>query len=321
MVGSPLGLVEGCDVLSDETRCQMRGHQFLVTMLGAALISPQLLRSEVIILGGPVTVKHGRAWGPEQALGPPDTPGAGDMQTAWASRTPDGQDEWLELEFEEEVLPSEVVVHETYNPGSLARVTAYTKSGMAAEIWEGKDPTPATAPRGISRVKVDPGFKIKRIRIHLKSKEVTGWNEIDAVGLKDKDGKTHWAIAAKASSTYAGEPATGVLPKAMRNAAKAEARPVIGIPAIRIKPPALPRAIADKLKARDADAERRDRQEALLAEVAKMRERLAAGEAENARLKAQHALLQAELKRAQALLKEYRDALEQLRKERAEAPR
>lgn len=319
MVGSPLGLVEGCDVLSDDARCQMRGRQFLVTMLGAALISPQLLRGEVIILGGAGTVKHGRAWGPEQALGPPDTPGAGDIQTAWASRTPDGQDEWLELEFEKEVLPTEVVVHETYNPGSLARITAYTKSGMAAEIWEGKDPTPATAARGISRVKVDPGFKIKRIRIHLKSKEVTGWNEIDAVGLKDKNGKTHWAIAAKASSTFAGEPVTGVLPKAMRDAVKAEARPVIKIPVPPLKPPALPRAIVERLKGRDA--ERRDREAALLAEVAMMRERLAASEAENARLKAQQALLQAELKRAQALLTEYQDAFEQLRKERAKAPR
>lgn len=299
----------------------MRGHRFIVLLLWAALITPQLLHGEVIVLGGAGGVTHGRAWGPEQALGPPDTPGAGDIQTAWASRTPDDQDEWLELEFEREVLPREVVVHETYNPGSLARITAFTKSGMAAEVWEGKDPTPATAARGISRVKVDPGFKIKRIRIHLKSKEVAGWNEIDAVGLKDKDGKTHWAIAAKASSTYAGEPATGVLPQAMRDASKAKAQPVIKIPIPRIDPPVLPRAIVEKLKGRDAAAERRDREAALLAELAKLRERLAAGESENARLKAQQALLQAELKRAQALLNEYQDALEPLRKEKAKAPR
>lgn len=299
----------------------MQKHRLLVVVLGAATILPQVIRGEVIILDGGGAVKHGRAWGPEQALGPPDTPGTGDIQTAWASTTPDDRDEWLELEFEDEVLPAEVVVHETYNPGALVRVTAYTKSGMAAELWEGKDPTPATAARGVSRVKVDPGFKVKRIRIHLDSKTVAGWNEIDAVGLKDKKGKTHWAIAAKASSTYAGEPATGVLPKAMREKAKADARPAIKFPIPRVDAPKLPRAFVEKLKRRDAEAERRDREAVLVAEVAKMRARLAAGEAENVRLKAQQALLQAQLNRAQALLKEYEDALEQLRKEKAKAPR
>ncbi|HEX5243530.1 MAG TPA: hypothetical protein VFW23_09750, partial [Tepidisphaeraceae bacterium] len=41
-----------------------------------------------------------RAWGPEQATGKPDTwPRSGDIQTAWASKTPDGQPEWLELGY------------------------------------------------------------------------------------------------------------------------------------------------------------------------------------------------------------------------------
>src|SRR5262249_21451841 len=49
-----------------------------------------------------------RAWGPEQATGEPDTAGPGDVQTAWASQTPDGQDEWLMLEYGEPVVPSVV---------------------------------------------------------------------------------------------------------------------------------------------------------------------------------------------------------------------
>src|SRR5205823_2443181 len=44
------------------------------------------------------TPKVKRNWGPEQATGPPDTEMAGDIVTAWASRTPDEQDEWLLLE-------------------------------------------------------------------------------------------------------------------------------------------------------------------------------------------------------------------------------
>src|SRR5262249_44708719 len=53
-----------------------------------------------------------RPYGPEQVTGPPDTPNAGDHATAWASRTPDGQDEWLLLEYAEPVVPAAVLVHE-----------------------------------------------------------------------------------------------------------------------------------------------------------------------------------------------------------------
>ncbi|MGH7149305.1 MAG: hypothetical protein ACREIU_01340, partial [Planctomycetota bacterium] len=35
-----------------------------------------------------------RPWGPEQATGEPDTPGAGDHVSAWASLAPDGSGEW-----------------------------------------------------------------------------------------------------------------------------------------------------------------------------------------------------------------------------------
>ena len=54
-----------------------------------------------------------RAWGTEQACGPPDTVGFGDRQTAWASATADGEDEWLELTFAHAVKPVAIHVVET----------------------------------------------------------------------------------------------------------------------------------------------------------------------------------------------------------------
>ena len=35
------------------------------------------------------------------------------------------------------------------------------------------------------------------------SKNIAGWNEIDAVGFTDDAKKQHWAVAAEASSTFA----------------------------------------------------------------------------------------------------------------------
>lgn len=148
-----------------------------------------------------------RAWGPEQATGGPDTAEAGDIPTAWASRTADEDDEWLMLEYEGLVIPRSVSIHETYNPGAVTRVSLFTLEGEEKTVWTGSDPTSRDAPRGETVLPLDVNFKTNRVKIYLKSRDVPGWNEIDAVGLTDAGGKTQWAASAHASSTYA-EPET-----------------------------------------------------------------------------------------------------------------
>jgi hypothetical protein len=149
--------------------------------------------------------KPKRPWGPEQATGRPDTwPQQGDLVTAWASLTPDGQQEWLLLEYARPVVPREVHVYETFNPGAVNRVTAFDLTGKEVELWKGNDPTAAGSGKGISKIACKKvKFLTNRIKIYIDSPAVVGWNEIDAVGLVDKDGKTHWATAAEASSTFA----------------------------------------------------------------------------------------------------------------------
>ena len=145
-----------------------------------------------------------RPWGPEQANGAPDTwPKSGDLPTAWASQSPDGQREWLELTYDGPVRPIALLVYETFNPGAVDRVSGYDANGKEVELWSGADPTPAGKDKGISVIAVHPEFDLSRVRIYLDSPKVAGWNEIDAVGLLDEAGKTHWAVSATASSTYA----------------------------------------------------------------------------------------------------------------------
>ncbi len=149
-----------------------------------------------------------RSWGPEQAEGPPDTKGAGDIQTAWASQTQDGQKEWLICEYAEAVLPSAVVVHETYNPGSLEKLSVFDADGKEHEAWKGTDPTPRTANRGTSIIPIKTKFKIKKVKLFFDSPAVPGWNEIDAVGLREKgneESNIQWATKVTASSTFAQE--------------------------------------------------------------------------------------------------------------------
>ena len=145
-----------------------------------------------------------RNWGPEQVIGEPDTSMAGDIVTAWASASQDGQEEWLMLEYQDFITPTAVLVYETYNPGALYRVTAFKPDGEEVELWKGTDPTPTDAGMGVSEIPVKAAFKTNRVKIYLDSPNVPGWNEIDAVGLRDKNKNMHWAAAVEASTTYAG---------------------------------------------------------------------------------------------------------------------
>jgi hypothetical protein len=156
------------------------------------------------------TPKARRAWGPEQATGPPDTwPRFGDITSAWASLTEDGQDEWLLLEYAEPIMPRAILVYATHNPGAISRVSAFKLDGTEVELWKGKDPTPVGSQKGLSVIPVRVNFKTNRIKIDIASKEVGGWNEIDAVGLRTRS-KTYWATSVEASSTYARQPMAAV---------------------------------------------------------------------------------------------------------------
>ena len=153
-----------------------------------------------------------RNWGPEQVVGDPDTPGSGDIATAWASRTPDGQQEWLLVEFERPIVPKCVIVHETYNPGALVKVGAFRMDGTEITAWSGEDPTRPDRDRGESVIPLNIDFPLFRVRLYLDSPAVSGWNEIDAVGLGTADGKTRWATAVHASSSYAEPESESVAP-------------------------------------------------------------------------------------------------------------
>jgi hypothetical protein len=153
----------------------------------------------------PVTVTQSsgrRDWGTEQATGKPNTPEAGDMVTAWASLTPDDQKEWLLLTYRKAVQGKEILVYETYNPGALTRVTVFNGS-KEVEVWKGKDPVVAQDGKGIATIPVNVAFAFSKVKLYIDSPAVAGWNEIDAVEVKDAAGKSHWASRARASSTYA----------------------------------------------------------------------------------------------------------------------
>src|SRR5262249_1491517 len=110
--------------------------------------------------------------------------------------------EWLELEYDQSVVPTAILVHETFNPRALKKITHVGFLGHETTFWEGTDPTPTTAGRGVSRVPISTRFKTRHIKIYLASAAVPGWNEIDAVGIEYGNKQVIWASSASASTTF-----------------------------------------------------------------------------------------------------------------------
>jgi len=179
----------------------VRAKKSDIDAFAKATLNLDQFRKKVQIVTPPI---YKRGWGPKQATGEPDTgPQGTRIGAAWASKTADGQDEWLLLKYEKPVIAVRVEIHEACKPGSVYKVSAFKEDGQEVEVWSGKDPTLWQSKSGVSKIPLKMDFKTQYIKVYLNSKGVAGWNEIDAVALVDETGKTYWAVSAQASSTRA----------------------------------------------------------------------------------------------------------------------
>lgn len=121
----------------------------------------------------------------KQATGQPDVSSYSDNKRAWTPSTAERQEEWLELTFANPVFAAEVRVRQTFNPGSIVKVTAADSSGTWHRLWEGEDPNRYAKDRiawFVIRVP-QTAFPVQRVKIHLYTPTVKGWKQIDAVQL------------------------------------------------------------------------------------------------------------------------------------------
>ena len=122
-------------------------------------------------------------WSAQQATGSPDTAGYADDQTAWTPSSEDGTSEWLDLRYDQAVMPTAVAIHESFNPGFVTKVEGYdTARATWVTLWQGSDPTLAGA-IGIFTPSLEAAqVPVDRIRVSIDT-DAPGWNEIDAVEL------------------------------------------------------------------------------------------------------------------------------------------
>ncbi len=121
-------------------------------------------------------------WNAMQATGAPNTPDCGDYTTAWASAS-STEEATLIVYFDVPVIPIEVNIYQTYNPGAITSVEMLTVDGESYEFEIDPDEAATECP-GILSVEFDESdVLVDAIAIYLDQSLTGSWNEIDAVEL------------------------------------------------------------------------------------------------------------------------------------------
>ena len=124
-------------------------------------------------------------WSPEKVLGPPDSPGCGDYQFAWASAASDGIDQ-LTVFFAVPVLPVEINIHQSFNPDQVVKVEVYNPESEVFFTVLQKNPETVDrpCPYQLTVPVSEIDFLTDQVRITVDQSQLgLGWNEIDAVEL------------------------------------------------------------------------------------------------------------------------------------------
>lgn len=124
------------------------------------------------------------SWSAKQATGAPNTPECGDYGTAWASSSSTGKDD-LTVTFDQAVIPANIHIHQTFNPGSIIRVELIEAStGNTIALDNSPDSSGKGNCPGIFSINVtDVETHVNGVTIYFDQTIGGSWNEIDAVEL------------------------------------------------------------------------------------------------------------------------------------------
>jgi len=138
------------------------------------------------------------SWGADNLIGPPKTfPRYGDFCTAWAPLSSSGTEEIIHVKFARSVYICGVDVFETWNPGSVVKISAFDGQNWHT-LWNGSLPQHRLPelPRVFSPSFPCTTFLSDQIRIDLDCTNSLSWAEIDAIRLRGRESyywtpKTH----------------------------------------------------------------------------------------------------------------------------------
>jgi hypothetical protein len=141
-----------------------------------------------------------RPWGPEQAVGAPDSKGPA-TDSSWIAASRD-RPEWILVEFDKLLQVTEIILQDASECPVSFKLNGITAAGSIGSKMDGLS---SNGGPSIIRKPFAPPWKLQRLRIDIESGH-QGWKGLDAVGVVDDAGVIHWARAAQASSWRGQEP-------------------------------------------------------------------------------------------------------------------
>jgi outer membrane protein OmpA-like peptidoglycan-associated protein len=126
----------------------------------------------------------GHAYRSKQILGVPSKlPDFGDSPCAWSPADADARnEEWIKVGFDKTIPLKQIAIAENFNPGSVARVYAYDAAGREYLVSETSAAQQVLKGR-MFHIFPKQNIQANAVKIVLQPGKVSGFNQIDAIGI------------------------------------------------------------------------------------------------------------------------------------------
>jgi len=127
----------------------------------------------------------------EQVLGKPNVlPTGGDAITAWSVKEKKGQEyadpAFIKVSYESPIRVHQVAIGESFNPGAVTKVVIYGTEGQSETVYD-KPAQPAKEKARMMNIFLQKAtdYYVNQVEVFLDPIKVSGWNQIDAIGISD----------------------------------------------------------------------------------------------------------------------------------------
>jgi len=120
-----------------------------------------------------------------QVIGAPNTVNCGDFSSAWASLSSSGKD-WILLTYTQPVIPTRIIIYQTYHPGAVSRVEVVDEAGNSIMIYQAVPAITSQCPDILEIEVSNVNTLVRLVRVTIDQSNHDGWSEIDAVQLLGK---------------------------------------------------------------------------------------------------------------------------------------
>ncbi len=171
-------------------------HYNYIFILSYLLISPFILQGQykyvqwannVIEFSSEFSQSHSYQYRANQVLGPPNvifdhiaSP------CAWSAKEKDNpKGEWLIVGFQKPQRISQVIINESFNPGTITKITLYDTENNAYVFFERHLKPSKSKPKLFRVIKTLTSYRVTALKVELQTSWVKGWNHIDAIGISE----------------------------------------------------------------------------------------------------------------------------------------